>query len=230
MPFVDVESDLGPDGTVTFLCPTLEPILTEHPAAIEAARLEHQRAGRPRPARALAVALLDELYPGRVPPRLLDRLAASFDQLPPFGCIHYVNFLGDRGAAAADSLRIIACVPRARFERYLGALGGSRAGGAWEALAELRSYRAWTNVDLDLTPGGVGPRLGLYEWFDRPRAGDRVLRRLLATLVARGLTTRERGRALLRLVARGARSLTFKLIATGGALSVKAYLEIAPGA
>lgn len=230
LPFLDMESDLGGGSPVTFACPTLEPILTDHPSALEATRRAHEQRGCDRPARKLARAALRALYGGAIDAPLMDRLGFAFDSLPAFGSIHYANYLRCRAGSETDSLRIIACVPRPSFPGLLDALGWSYGYGWIDELEDLRCYRAWTNVDLDLTVGGLGPRLGFYETFFRPRATDRVLKRLIDEMVTYNLTTPEHGEALEDWVGQvaGTESLTLKVVCGPRGPSVKAYLEIAP--
>lgn len=232
MSFIDIEWDVGALGAAPFLCPTLEPILLESPRELEATRQEDAALGRPRRARLLAHQLLQALYEDAVSKPLLDRLDEAFEALPPYGSIHYVNYLPQRHGGSTPALRAIASLRRRDLRQFLQRLG--YPGDLERAMAWVNRHdphSPWTNVDIDLGLEGLGPRLGIYNEFPRPRATDRVLANLLEWLAKDGVAPRERLSALTTWVAHPRRSLTFKLVVgPGEELAVKAYLEIGPDA
>jgi hypothetical protein len=232
MSFVDIEWDVGALGAAPFLCPTLEPILSESPRELEAARQEDEVMGRPRRARLLAHHVLRALYEDAVTEPLLARLDEAFHALPPYGSIHYVNYLPHRHGGSMSALRAIASLRRKDLREFLQRLGFS--GDLERAMARVNRHGPhgpWTNVDIDLGLGGLGSRLGIYREFAYPRPTDQVLTQQLGRLTEDGLAPPKRLSALSTWIGHSRRSITFKLVqGSDEQLAVKAYLEIGPGA
>lgn len=132
----------------------------------------------------------DRLARGELDADHKEAIRSALGALPPSGCLIHTAL---RPVADTHVARLILRMPLSQMPAYLERAGWSHATAAFAAFLERYCPTSRTHsVQIDVSPRGVGPRIGLEFFHEAPPRTDPHWRALFDKLVADKACTSER--------------------------------------